>query len=46
LTLAEIEQRQIAEALRRSGGNLAQAARALGIALSTLKRHALRAADE
>jgi DNA-binding NtrC family response regulator len=43
LTLAEVEQRQVAEALRRSGGNLAQAARALGIALSTLKRHALRA---
>jgi DNA-binding NtrC family response regulator len=41
-SLAEVEARHVAEALRRSGGNLGQAARALGIALSTLKRHARR----
>jgi DNA-binding NtrC family response regulator len=38
LPLEEVERRHIAEALRRTGGNLAQASRLLGISLSTLKR--------
>jgi DNA-binding NtrC family response regulator len=36
--LADVERQQIAAALERTGGNLAQAARLLGISLSTLKR--------
>ncbi len=38
LPLAEVERRHIQSALRASAGNLARAARALGISLSTLKR--------
>jgi DNA-binding NtrC family response regulator len=37
-TLAEVERRHIALALQRTGGNLARAARLLGVSLSTLKR--------
>ncbi len=37
-TLEEIENRHISAALRQSSGNLTQAAKALGISLSTLKR--------
>jgi len=36
--LAEVEQREIAEALSRNGGNLARTARELGIDRNTLKR--------
>ena len=38
VTLDQIERRHIEQALRTTGGNLAQAARLLGISLSTLKR--------
>jgi len=37
-TLEDLERRHVGLALARSGGNLTQAARALGISLSTLKR--------
>ncbi|MBI2389172.1 MAG: sigma-54-dependent Fis family transcriptional regulator [Deltaproteobacteria bacterium] len=45
-TLAETEDQHIAEALGRTGGNLAQAARLLDISLSTLKRRVRRSEDE
>jgi len=45
LTLAELEERHIAEALRRTGGNLAQASRLLDMSLSTLKRRVRRHDD-
>jgi DNA-binding NtrC family response regulator len=38
LSLSEVERRHLESALRWSGGNRAQAARAVGISLSTLKR--------
>lgn len=41
-SLASLEQRHVALALRRHGGNLARTARALGISLSTLKRKTKR----
>jgi DNA-binding NtrC family response regulator len=37
-TLEEVERRHIQQTLARLGGNLSQAARSLGVSLSTLKR--------
>ena len=45
-TLAQVEDQHIAEALARTGGNLAQAARLLDISLSTLKRRARRSDED
>ncbi|MBI4913171.1 MAG: sigma-54-dependent Fis family transcriptional regulator [Acidobacteria bacterium] len=41
-TLAEVEEAHLRQALRVHGGNLTQAARALGLSLSTLKRRMKR----